>query len=313
MKAMSVPSSILVLGAGELGNAILTSIVKHPFSNPSTTRISLLVREQTLVSPSPSKKQELDLFKSLNITFVTGNVLSDSEQALSQKFTAFEVVIGCTGMTAPPETQVKIGKAVLAAGVKRYIPWQFGVDYDIIGRSSSQNLFTEQLDVRDFLRGQTRTEWIIVSTGIFMSFLFEEAFGVVNKERDVVRCLGSWGNRVTVTRVEDIGKMVAEITFNPGDLWSSVVFIAGETISYGQLADVVEAVTGKEVKREEWSVPFLIDRLGESPKDGMRKYRVVFAEGKGVAWDMGDTLNRKRGIELQGVEEWLRQDYSEHP
>lgn len=142
-----------------------------------------------------------------------------------------------------------------------------------------------------------------------MSFLFEEAFGVVGKDLDVVRCLGEWGNRVTVTRVEDIGKVVAEIVLGNRDVEgeSRVVFIAGETISYGRLVEVVEKVTGKAVEREEWSVRFLEERLAEAPEDGMKKYRVVFAEGKGVAWDMEKTLNAKRGMELQGVEEWLRE------
>jgi hypothetical protein len=48
----------------------------------------------------------------------------------------------------------------LDAGVKRYFPWQFGVDYDVIGGGSAQDLFDEQLDVRDLLRSQDRTEWL---------------------------------------------------------------------------------------------------------------------------------------------------------
>jgi len=54
--------------------------------------------------------------------------------------------------------------------VKRYFPWQFGVDYDVIGRGSAQDLFDKQLDVRHLLRGQSGTEWVVVSTGMFMSF-----------------------------------------------------------------------------------------------------------------------------------------------
>ncbi|MGF6660693.1 hypothetical protein QF000_002338 [Paraburkholderia atlantica] len=69
-----------------------------------------------------------------------------------------------------PGVQLKITQAALDAKVKRYFPWRFGVDYDIIGRGSAQVLFDEQLDVRDLLRAQTGTEWVIVSTGMFTSF-----------------------------------------------------------------------------------------------------------------------------------------------
>jgi hypothetical protein len=105
---------------------------------------------------------------------------------------------------------------VLAARVARFIPWQFGVDYDVIGKGSAQDLFDEQCDVRSLLRNGEEnggTEWVIVSTGIFMSFLFEEFWGVVDvKEKKwVVRALGSWENKVTVTTPEDIGRLTARI------------------------------------------------------------------------------------------------------
>lgn len=36
-------------------------------------------------------------------------------------------------------------QAVLEAGVLSYFPWQFGVDYNAIGKGSSQELFDEML------------------------------------------------------------------------------------------------------------------------------------------------------------------------
>ena len=71
-------------------------------------------------------------------------------------------------MSSPAGTQRKIYEAVLLSakqesqkgnkGIKkRYFPWQFGVDYDVIGKGSSQDLFTEQLAVRDMLRSSG--EW----------------------------------------------------------------------------------------------------------------------------------------------------------
>ena len=93
---------------------------------------------------------------------------------------------------------MKIAQAALEGGVRRYFPWQFGVDYDVLGRGSAQDLFDEQLDVRDLLRGQSSTEWVIVSTGMFTNFLFEPSFGVVvfdgeKGEGTIVRGLGGVG------------------------------------------------------------------------------------------------------------------------
>jgi len=72
-------------------------------------------------------------------------------------------------------------------------------------------------------------------TGIFISFLFEDFFGVVSGDLKTVRALGSWQNTVTVTDVEDIGKVTAEVGWDGDGIRNEVVFIAGDTISYRRL------------------------------------------------------------------------------
>lgn len=207
-------------------------------------------------------------------------------------------------MNAPPETQIKIARAAIG-NVARYFPWQFGIEYDQIGRNSSQNLFDSQLDVRDLLRGQHNTEWVIVSTGMFISFLFEPSFGLVNAKRNVVTGIGSWENAITATSPEDIGRVTAEIALNHPDV-KGVVYVSGDTVTMQKLADVTEKVTGQQVTRVLKTVADLKNELAESPDDGMRKYRVVFAEGKGTAWAKEDSFNFKHGIRTQTVEEWAK-------
>jgi len=201
---------------------------------------------------------------------------------------------------------LKITQAVLDANVKRYIPWQFGIDYDVIGRGSGKPLFDEQLDVRDLLRNQKLTDWVVLSTGMFMSFLFEKAFGVVDLEKNVVRALGSWNTKVSVTAVEDIGMVVAELVGVWGDrgVENGVVYCAGDTISYGDLAETVERVLEKQVAREELAVEVLDERLRREPGNGIVEYQLVFGAGKGTSWEMEETFNYKNGMILMNVEEW---------
>ncbi|KAL9123140.1 MAG: hypothetical protein Q9187_000306 [Circinaria calcarea] len=303
---MTTSQSVLVLGAGELGTAVLHGLTNHSHRRLAT--ITVLLRPTTIASSDPLKKEQISELQSLGIIILSGDVANDSESELATLFKSFDTIIGCTGMTSGPGTQTKIARAVLSAGVKRYIPWQFGVDYDAIGRGSAQDLFTEQLDVRDLLRAQTATNWVIVSTGMFLSFLFEPLFGVVDAERTLVRALGSWQNRVTVTTPEDIGRVTAEVVFAVPEIENEVVFTAGDTVTYDYLADAMERVLGRKVERREWSLEQLREELRTDPGDKLKKYRVVFAEGKGVAWDMQRSLNWKRGIEMVGVEEWAREN-----
>ena len=126
---------------------------------------------------------------------------------------------------------------------------------------SAQDLFDEQLDVRDLLRLQDRMEWVIISTGMFTNFLFESSFGVVDLMQNTVHALGSWDNAVTATTPEDIGALTAEIVFAQPRIVNSVVYIAGDTITYTRLADIMDAILGRKVQRVEWSVPVLKDEL----------------------------------------------------
>ncbi|KFY65139.1 hypothetical protein V496_02772 [Pseudogymnoascus sp. VKM F-4515 (FW-2607)] len=302
-------SSILVLGAGELGTEVLKGLAAHPSSKD--TQINVLLRPSTISSTNPSKAADVAAIKALGITLVPGDIVQSSPVELAQLFAPYHTVISCTGFIAGPGTQMKIAQAALGAGVKRYFPWQFGVDYDVLGRGSAQDLFDEQLDVRDLLRGQSSTEWVIASTGMFTNFLFEPSFGVVVFGGDdgngtVVRCLGGWENKVTVTTAQDIGILTAEIVFVEPIIANQVVYTAGETISYGRLATVVENIVGKPVKREEWPVEWMEGELEKDPRNVLWKYRVVFGKGKGMSWDEGQTFNVQQGIRTSDVEEWAR-------
>jgi hypothetical protein len=74
------------------------------------------------------------------------------------------------------------------------------------------------------------------------------------------------------------------------------------------LADIVDSVLGRKVQRVEWSVPKLKDELAQDPDNPIKKYRVVFAEGRGVSWEVDKTFNAQRGIEVLGVERWAREN-----
>ncbi|QIE26091.1 NmrA-like family protein (plasmid) [Caballeronia sp. SBC1] len=302
---MSHANSILVLGAGELGMAMLRSLARRA-TPASVISIAALLRPSTIDSQDAAKQKDIAELRSLGIELLPGDLAQQSEESLAAVFGRFHTVISCTGFVGGSGVQRKLARAVLKADVKRYFPWQFGVDYDVIGRGSPQDLFDEQLDVRDLLRSQDRTEWVIVSTGMFTSFLFEPSFGVVDLGQNTVNALGSWDNAVTVTTADDIGALTTEIVFAEPRIADQIVYIAGDTITYRQLADAVDDLLDLNVDRTEWSVPDLKRELAEDPDNSIKKYRAVFAEGKGVAWDKSKTFNAQRGMATCGLEDWMR-------
>ena len=292
-------TTTLVIGAGELGMAVISGLLERDLAGAQS--ISVLLRPPTDDAGERTARQ----LQEKGVDIVYGDLATDTVDGLAAIFAGFDTIICCTGFVGGPGTQRKITTAVLQTGAKRYVPWQFGVDYDVVGRGSGQEVFDEQSDVRDMLRGQSATQWVIVSTGMFTSFLFKPAFGLVDLEHAKVHALGSWDNRLTVTTSDDIGRLTAAILAHKPRLQNEVVYVAGDTFSYSQLADTVERHIHRDVERVLWDMDQLRSEVAAHPDDGMRKYHLAFARSTGVAWDKGPTFNATQGIEVVDVPAWL--------
>jgi hypothetical protein len=301
---MQSSTKILLIGAGELGRAFLPHLSAIP-----NTHLTLGIR-------TPSKYSQL---AGANVTLTALDTSSTSEE-LSKTFADYDIVISATGFGQPDGTVTKLAKEILEAGKLRegagkeklwFFPWQFGVDYDITGDGDGlMPLFGEQRAVRDLLRANataSHVKWTIVSVGIFMSFLFEQYWGVVDREEDrlTVRALRSWNHKFTVTDVSDIGKVLARVVAGDVEAEDRTVYAAGDTISYAQLAHVVETIAGSTVVREEWSMPHLKAELEKDPENLIKKYRLIFARD-GVWWDKELSVNHKLQIPCIDIETYAR-------
>jgi hypothetical protein len=319
--------SILVIGAGELGVAIIDAILSHPMYSPSTTTLTLKIRPSSLTNPSPEKAKQNTHLRSLGVAIVPGDIESLTQSQLTSLLRegGYTSVLHAGGMTLAPGTMLKLTHAVIDAKISYYVPWQHGVDYDVIGREGGQGMFSEQIDVRDLLRGQTTTDWVILSCGIFMSFLFEEFWGVVKKlppapgsadggkDKIQVTALNSWDDLITTTTAADIGRCTAELAFSGDAPVNKPVYIAGDTLTYGEFANTIARVVepmGKEVVRQVWPLEFLRKESQKYPEDKLKRYRVVFSEGRGLSWEKEGTWSARMGIEMTGVEEWVRREWT---
>ncbi|KAI0469783.1 NAD(P)-binding protein [Xylariaceae sp. FL0804] len=272
----------LIIGGGELGSAVLETLAAHPKRSQEDPRID----------------QETNArLRAVGADLSPGDVVHDSEADLAAIFRRYDTVVSCAGMFLPAGTQLKLTRAALLAAdpgdagqhtpLRRYQPWQWG------------------LAVRALLRAQSRLDWLIVSVGLFTSFMFVPAFGPVDLDPRTVRALGAWDNRITLTTLHDIGRLDTEVLYDPRSVARQVVFIAGDTVLYARVAELVKAYLSGEWKTEEWDAKTLQAMATDRPDDGMVKYSNVFGAGKGVAWDIDTTLDVQRGIELQDRESYL--------
>jgi uncharacterized protein YbjT (DUF2867 family) len=309
MTSNAPPTTFLVIGAGELGTAMIDALTAHIARNHLPDTVTVLLRPST-GQPSAQKARQLEELRAAGVAIVHAEVATASVAELAEILGGYDTVISCLGFASGAGTQRKLTEAALAARVPRYLPWQFGADYDLVGRGSPQDVFDEQLDVRDLLRAQHDTHWIIVSTGMFTSFLFEPSFGVVDTATNTVHALGSWDNAVTLTTPEDIGRLTTDVLYAQPPFVDDVVYLAGDTITYAELADIVDDTLDTRVHRVEWTVEHLHSKLADDPTDTMKKYRAVFAEGVGVAWPVEKSFNHTNGIATTTAGQWARENLS---
>ncbi len=296
--------NILVLGAGELGMPVLRNLARRAKSVDGS-KISVLLRASAVESSDSAKQRDIAEIQNLGIEIVVGDLVKSSIDELAVVFARYDTVIGCAGYAAGINTPMKLARAALQSGIPRYFPWQFGVDFDVIGRGGPQDIFDAQIDVRELLRSQDKMEWVIISTGMFMSYLFEPEFGVVDLKNDTVRALGSLDTAVTLTTPDDIGALTAEVVFAQPRIRNEIVYLAGDTVTYGEVADKLEAGLGRPFARSVWTEQYLLDELAGDPQNMMSKYRAAFAQGRGMSWDKSGTFNKRRAIPVTDVSSWI--------
>ena len=304
---MSTPidsRSILVLGAGDLGMPVIRNLARMANNHGAT--ISVMLRNASIESTLPEKRAVIDEIRSLGVALVPGDLVKATVNELAELFSRYDTVIGCAGYAAGLDTPMKVARAAVKSGIPRYFPWQFGADFDAIGRGGPQDLFDAQLDVRDYLRAQAAMDWVVISTGMFTSYLFEPEFGVIDLANRSVHALGSGANSVTLTSPDDIGTMTAQIMFHSPPIRNEIVYLAGDTIRYEELPEILEEHFGEAFSYSVWSTPQLMQELADDPSNMIKKYRAVFAQGKGVSWDKDLTFNVKAGAKLEGIRDWMK-------
>lgn len=111
---------------------------------------------------------------------------------------------------------------------------------------------------------------------------------------------------MTLTTPDGIGALTAEVVFAQPRIRNEIVYLAGDTVTYAEVADTLQAALGRRFDRSAWSERYLLDELARDPQNRMRKYRAAFAQGRGVAWDKRGTFNERRGLPVTDVAWWIQ-------
>lgn len=233
---MSSPfKNIVIIGAsGSIG-----SIILEAFLNTPSATITILQRassSKTAFSPSA------------RVITIPDDYPHDS---LVAAFANQDAVINCV-TTLAVRTQLRIISAAAEAGVRRYVPSEYGLNNNNPAARALCPVFREKGEVQDHLRTlEHRMEWMAVACGMWLKWSATHEFlGMHMAERKFVLWDDGEGLFSTTTEENTALAVVNALTKKWEETANKVVMLSDFAMSQRQLLEAVERSTGEKFETE---------------------------------------------------------------
>ncbi|RUS23088.1 hypothetical protein BC937DRAFT_92583 [Endogone sp. FLAS-F59071] len=195
---MSQFKTVLVAGGtGGLGAFIVDELV----ANGSYT-VKILARP----SSEANKPAAIEKYKAIGVEVVAADY--NDHAALVKALKGVDVVTSTVGAEGLSDSQLALIKASEEAGVKRFIPSEFGSDTNKV----KFPLFAHKVQVADYLRN-SNLEYTLFFTGFFTDTLTDFAGWDLKNGKAVI--IGTGDEQFTSTHRKDIAKFVVASLSNP--------------------------------------------------------------------------------------------------
>ncbi|KAF5238827.1 hypothetical protein FANTH_10155 [Fusarium anthophilum] len=232
---MSSYKNVALLGKGRLGSAVLEEFVNAGFS------VTVLSRDPSGVKDLPSgvKTHEVDY---------------SSQDSLVEALRGNDVAIATFGSSAIMG-QEPIIEACIKAGVKRYIPADWGsVTTDPEARSLPINYPTAQ--VQESLKKKAEAgllEYTIFSVGAFLDLLLDFPF-VLDLKTSSIQMFDKGEHGFSATSLHNIGKAVAGALKVPEETKNRNLFIHDTVLTQAKILAIAKKYSSPTVQWTETKV-----------------------------------------------------------
>ncbi|PKK53044.1 hypothetical protein CI102_1687 [Trichoderma harzianum] len=190
---MSEIKNVIVIGAGgRLNPIVISSLIEHGFS------VSALVRTSSTAKPPP----EVNLFRT-----------DYSRASLVSAFKGQDAVVNT--ITMPDfEEQKNIIDAAVEAGVKRFIPAEFGIDTSKEKAVEIMTFLRMKPQIIQYLRSiQDKISWTAIITGFFFDWSLDNGFFSFNllARTAELHQPGYHNHRCSWSNLSTVGEAVARV------------------------------------------------------------------------------------------------------
>ncbi|USP78681.1 hypothetical protein yc1106_05955 [Curvularia clavata] len=231
---------VLVLGNGNLCRSIITALCAHQ-SLYSTCDYKITV----LTYPS----QTLKLLSEISTIHLQHKTSDFTSPALQAAFTGHDIVIS-TVAGSDSELQIRIINAVIAAGVKRFIPHEFS--HDSLNGQLQARLpkHAERANVISHLKslseGNPNLEWTAISTGYTLDANLLSGDMGFDMEWHSVTIHGTGTELFAASSLTRVGQVVARVIANWEKTKYQYIYAAGTVTSANEVLRAIEKATGQQ-------------------------------------------------------------------
>lgn len=297
---MSASKNILVFGGtGVIGQYITQALLD---SKSSFGRIAIFTSANTV----SSKASQLSKWKEQGLEVITGDLTKDDQVAEAYK--SFDTVVSALGRNTIAEQISLIKLAEDSGTIKKFLPSEYGTDIEYFPQSATEKPHQLKLKVRAYIKNEVKKlEYTYVVTGPYADLYIGKTpsanMGTFDADAKKASLLGDGNGRVSLTTMEDTGKLVVAALKHPHAARNRALKVNSFTTTPNEVLAEYERQTGGQ----KWDVSYVA-------LPALKKYEEeAWARGDPKAtgytlrriWTEGGTLYEKRDnglIELENTD-----------
>ncbi|KAL3481736.1 hypothetical protein BJX99DRAFT_270072 [Aspergillus californicus] len=231
---MTIFHKVALLGKGTLGSLLLDELLKAQFS------VTVLTRSNPTTKETPSTTRDNITIKQVDYTSV---------ESLKSALQGHEIVISTLTPTAIP-LQKPIIDACIAAGVKRFIPADYGaITCDPSGRAQKLPFNAAAVGIQEYLRErESQIEHTIFAVGAFLERIFTMPVAV-DFPRRAVTLYDDGVHGFSVSRAVTVARAIVRAIQRPEETKNRVVRVHDAVLTQRKVYDLARKWTAGQ----EWT------------------------------------------------------------
>ncbi|KAF2116826.1 isoflavone reductase family protein-like protein CipA [Lophiotrema nucula] len=291
---MSEIKNVILIGAGgNLGPSILDAFLEDGSFN-----VSVLTRESSSSTfPSSVKVHKADY---------------NSIDSLKAAFQGQDAVLSFVGGTAIGD-QEKLIDAAIAAGVKRFLPSEYGSNTPNPKVVEIVPIFKGKLGAVDYLKKkESEISWTSVITGPFFDWGLKVGFLGFDFKNKKASLVDDGKGTFSATNLNQIGKSLIKILQKPEETKNTYVYVSSFETTQRDILAAVEKITGDKYTTENASSKDLEkDGKEKLAKGDFSSIPILIKSAAFGEQNLGDSTpeglwNEKLGLQKESFEDSIK-------